>query len=190
MQKTIEGWAKIFYALRKKHWPLSFQKLDIHISFSPKSLWKSPFLPQRSWVSSLISHTASKVFLHPHVEVSVLFSNAQHLESLNRRFRNKKGPTNVLSFPGHERKIYHDHLALAALKPFFMGDLAFSHQCIQKESLLFNIPFESRLAHLMVHGVLHLCGHDHETPPEAQAMEALEIQTLNHFSYPNPYDDD
>lgn len=116
-------------------------------------------------------------------EVSILLTDAAHMQSLNRDFRQKDAPTNVLSFEsGQLRRIYlPDH------RPVLLGDIALGYEVLEKESQSSGISFENHLAHLLVHGMLHLLGYDHMNENDAQEMETLEIRVLSKFNIPNPY---
>jgi probable rRNA maturation factor len=118
----------------------------------------------------------------------LLFTSDAEVQTLNRQWRAKDQPTNVLSFPMLEHA---DLLALAADGPEEMlGDLALALETCTREAAEKSIPLEHHAAHLIVHGLLHLAGYDHETgPDDAAAMEALEIKALAMLGIPDPYGD-
>ncbi|KQO96229.1 rRNA maturation factor [Methylobacterium sp. Leaf92] len=117
------------------------------------------------------------------VEVSVLLADDATVQALNRTWRNKDKPTNVLSFPAAEQP---SQPGLA--RP--LGDVVLAYDTLVRESAEQSKPFEHHFAHLLVHGTLHLLGQDHETgEAEADAMEALEVAALRALGVPNPYDD-
>lgn len=101
------------------------------------------------------------------------------MASLNRRWRGKDHATNVLAFPLEEDSV-------AAHIP--LGDIVICPPVVQKEALDQEKPFIDRMAHMFVHGMLHLLGHDHESSGEAQTMEALEREALARLGYANPYE--
>jgi probable rRNA maturation factor len=111
----------------------------------------------------------------PDAVVTVLLAGDAEIADLNQRFRNKSGPTNVLSFP-----------APATARPQ-LGDLALAHGVCVREAAEQNKPLADHLAHLVAHGVLHLLGWDHRTDDEADAMEALERKVLSALGIPDPY---
>ena len=111
----------------------------------------------------------------PDAVVTVLLSDDASVAELNQRFRDKGGPTNVLSFP-----------APATARPQ-LGDLALAHGVCVREAAEQNKPLADHLAHLVAHGVLHLLGWDHRTDDEADAMEALERKVLAALGIPDPY---
>lgn len=126
---------------------------------------------------------------HPRLAASVLFTSDAEVRQLNADWRGKDKPTNVLSFPMLERA---DLLALAEKgPPQFLGDIALAHETCAREAAERGIGLADHAAHLLVHGFLHLAGHDHETAPEdAAAMEALEIKALALLGLGNPYEGD
>jgi len=107
--------------------------------------------------------------------VVVLLTSDDALADLNQRFRGKAGPTNVLSFPASANPENH------------LGDVALAHGVCAREAAEQGKGLDQHLAHLVVHGVLHLLGYDHETDGEAEAMEALERSILESLGVPDPY---
>lgn len=102
-------------------------------------------------------------------------------QRLNRSWRGKDAPTNVLAFPGGDPP--------ARGTPHVLGDVILSLTTIRHEAEEQHKPFADHLRHLVVHGVLHLLGHDHQDAAEAAAMEAREIAILAEFGVPDPYRD-
>jgi len=112
----------------------------------------------------------------PAGEVSVVLTDDAALRTLNRQWRAIDKPTNVLSFP--------------AAKPVgeaFLGDIVIAHETLARECAEENKVFLHHLAHLAVHGFLHLIGYDHTTDSEADAMEALESTIMTRLHMPDPY---
>ena len=123
---------------------------------------------------------------HDNLLVSLVLGDDAEVQTLNKQWRAKDRPTNVLSFPMLERG------ELLALEPEgppeLLGDIAIAHATCVREAAEKGIPLEHHAAHLIVHGLLHLAGHDHETcAADADAMEALEIKALAHMGIGNPY---
>jgi probable rRNA maturation factor len=116
------------------------------------------------------------------IELSILLTDDGAVRVLNRTWRGKDAPTNVLSFPsglGPED--------LPAGEALSLGDIALALETVEREAAAEGKPIEAHLAHLVVHGVLHLLGHDHEEEAQAAAMEALEVELLAGLGFPDPY---
>lgn len=120
--------------------------------------------------------------LRTDAEVSVLLTGDAAVADLNRRWRGKDGPTNVLSFPAAGP-------ADLPLSPM-IGDIALAYGTCRREAEEQRRPLLDHLQHLVVHGALHLAGHDHLTDADAERMEALEVKILAGLGVPDPYRDD
>jgi probable rRNA maturation factor len=114
-------------------------------------------------------------------EVGVLLTDDARIRDLNRSWRGKDTPTNVLSFPAPAGPGVHF--------PRYLGDLALAYETLAREAEDESKPLAHHFAHLVVHGVLHLLGHDHEAEDEAQVMEALEVKALATLGIADPYRD-
>lgn len=123
---------------------------------------------------------------NPRLTASLLFTSDAEVHTLNREWRAKDKPTNVLSFPMLERE---DLLALAADgPPELLGDIALAYETCAREAADKGISVEHHAMHLIIHGLLHLAGHDHEiSPAHAEVMEALETKTLAKMGIADPY---
>jgi probable rRNA maturation factor len=121
------------------------------------------------------------------IEISLLFTDDMEIQVLNRDYREKDSPTNVLSFP--DTALDADNLETAARfeEPLLLGDIAFAEETIAREATEQHKSFEDHLSHLVVHGTLHLLGYDHIEDDEAEEMESLEISILNILNINNPY---
>ena len=106
-------------------------------------------------------------------DFAILLADDRTLRRLNRDFRGKDKATNVLSFPA----------AAAA----YQGDIAIAYGVTRREAKAVGKSFADHAAHLVVHGVLHLAGHDHQRPKDAKVMEALEVKILARFGIADPY---
>ena len=91
----------------------------------------------------------------PDAELSVLLVDDRRIAAMNREFLDREGPTNVIAFPMQEGRF-------AELSPALLGDVVISVDTAAAEAERAGIAFERRLVELLVHGVLHLCGYDHE----------------------------
>jgi probable rRNA maturation factor len=114
-------------------------------------------------------------------EVSVMLTDDAHIQELNRTWRSKDKPTNVLSFPAPEQP--------GATGPRHLGDIALAYETLVREAEEESKDLAHHFAHLIVHGVLHLLGYDHEVEAEAEIMEALEVKALATLGIADPYRD-
>lgn len=123
---------------------------------------------------------------HKRLVIGVLFTGDAELQALNREWRGKDKPTNVLSFPMLERA---DLLAIGDKgPPEMLGDLAIARETVMREAEQKGIACADHVAHLVIHGLLHLAGHDHEIgEAEAETMEALERSALAKMGIADPY---
>ena len=113
-------------------------------------------------------------------ELSVVFTDDEHIRELNAGWRGKAKATNVLSFPAVQAR------PGDALPPM-LGDIVLAFETVVREAVLEGKPFDHHLSHLIVHGFLHLLGHDHEAEAEAEAMEAAERRILARLAIADPY---
>ncbi len=162
-------------------------QLDIDIEDWPAGEWEA--------LAERVAETAQGVteeLANPRLTASLLFTNDAEVHTLNREWRDRDKPTNVLSFPMFARA---DLLALTidgppGMPPIMLGDLALAYETCAREALDKGISVEDHASHLIVHGLLHLAGYDHEISDEdADAMEALEIAILAKMGIADPYAD-
>ena len=142
--------------------------LSVQYACNDEELSSLPTRPQvRRW--------AKKALEGESAEVTVRFVDAEEGQMLNREYRHKDYATNVLSFP---------YLP----NPQMAGDLVLCLPVVLKEAADQKKPVETHFAHLIVHGMLHLQGYDHETnEADAEFMEAREREILAALGYPDPY---
>jgi probable rRNA maturation factor len=125
------------------------------------------------------------------LEVSIRLTDDAEVRELNRLYRGKDKPTNVLSFPGDEALAGEVMAgAWAEGQPLLLGDVVVALETTVAEAAEMGRPVEAHLAHLIVHGVLHLVGYDHLDDDEAMCMEAIETRVLEALGYPDPYAED
>jgi len=117
----------------------------------------------------------------PHAELALALGDDALLRRLNRDYRRRDKPTNVLSFP------YVATPGVPAQSGRFLGDVAIARETLLAEAIAEGKPAAHHLSHLIVHGVLHLLGYDHEHAAEARRMEALERKVLAGLGIPDPY---
>lgn len=116
----------------------------------------------------------------PESELSLVFTDDAHIRLLNAGWRGKDRSTNVLSFPAFP------HGVRGAFPPL-LGDIVLAAETVAREAQAEGKPLVDHIAHLIVHGVLHLIGYDHESDAEAEEMEGLERQILAGLGIPDPY---
>ena len=122
------------------------------------------------------------------ISADILLTGDAEVHALNREWRGKDRATNVLAFPMLER----DELLNLAPDgpPELLGDIALALETCAREAADKGISLEHHTAHLIIHGLLHLAGYDHETSTaDARAMEALEINALAQMGIADPYGD-
>jgi probable rRNA maturation factor len=133
--------------------------------------WLPAAAELRRWAGAALGPRA------PRGEISVLLVGATRSRSLNARFRGRDRPTNVLSFPA----------AAAAQDGGLLGDLVICPAVLRAEARSQRKSARAHWAHLVVHGVLHLAGYDHEQERDARRMQRREIRVLRALGIANPY---
>jgi probable rRNA maturation factor len=152
--------------------------LDIMIEAGDWSrLEDAEALAQKAAEAALaVTYEADEAF-----EASVMLTDDAQIRELNRTWRAKDKPTNVLSFPAPEQP--------GLSGPRHLGDIALAYETLVRESEEESKELAHHFAHLIVHGVLHLLGYDHEVEAEADIMEGLEVKALATLGIANPYRD-
>ena len=131
----------------------------------------------------LLTQWAVKAFLDSNAEdcsVVIRVVDDEESHQLNRDYRGRDYPTNVLSFPFETP---------AFVGEKHLGDLVISAPVVRREAVEQNKPPLAHWAHMVIHGMLHLQGYDHETEQQAGEMESLEIRLLAELDFTNPYED-
>ena len=122
------------------------------------------------------------------VEVSILFTDDASIHLLNRDYRQKDKPTNVLSFAHFDKDFFEVPMSsLPPQMPMLLGDVILAYDTVVKEASDQNKNLDHHIMHLITHGVLHLLGLDHHIEEEAETMEALEVEILKQLGVSNPY---
>lgn len=137
------------------------------------------------WIKAALSEVAlsgeseqSQKLLNNEYELTLRIVNKNEIQTLNKTYRHKDKPTNVLSFPFE---------APAQVQLPLLGDVVICHDVVLEEAHQQQKTIENHWAHMVIHGVLHLIGYDHMDDSEAQSMENLEIQILNKLNIADPY---
>lgn len=105
-------------------------------------------------------------------DVAIVLADDDFIQRLNHQYRGKNKATNVLSFPNEEESL---------------GDIILAYETIEQEALTQGKDFKDHATHLIIHGILHLMGYDHENDEDAARMEAKEIKYLKQLGIKNPY---
>jgi len=148
-------------------------KIDLQLAMSDNSI---PGMAKfQSWVDA-----AADACCCDNMALTIRVTDAEESAELNTRYRNKSGPTNVLSFP------YEDP---PGMETNVLGDLVICASVVQNEAAEQHKSSDAHWAHMLVHGVLHLCGHDHIDQSGADKMESLETGIITGLGFPPPYDE-
>lgn len=156
--------------------PLTMTPVDVVVE---SALWAAEPGAEEA-VRRAIAAAAATVLALPAAagEVSVVLTDDAAVRSLNRQWRKIDQPTNVLSFPAPRS---------ATGTPSLLGDIAVAFETTAREAAAEHKPLSHHLAHLAVHGFLHLLGYDHESDEAADEMERLEARILARLDVPDPY---
>ncbi|MES2998352.1 MAG: rRNA maturation RNase YbeY [Pseudomonadota bacterium] len=146
------------------------------IKLAIQTMTRRSFIPNRYYLQrwankALINRTALTA-------LTIRLVNKKESAELNLRFRRKRGPTNILSFPFEPPPEIYSPL---------LGDLVICAPLLNQEAKQQEKTRLAHWAHLLIHGCLHLVGYDHMNPKDAHKMETLEIQLLEELGYDNPY---
>ncbi|MEH6702184.1 rRNA maturation RNase YbeY [Parasphingorhabdus sp.] len=120
------------------------------------------------------------------IEISVKLSDNAEVQTLNKAYRSKDKPTNVLSFPQIQPDLL-ETLANTDDGEALLGDIILAFETCRDEALAKDISLSTHVTHLIVHGTLHLLGYDHENETDAGVMENIEINALATLGIANPY---
>lgn len=113
-------------------------------------------------------------------ELSLVFTNDNEICKINAQWRHIEKPTNVLSFPAFP-------ISAGEMPGPMLGDIVVAYETVMREATDENKSFDDHLSHLIVHGLLHLMGYDHQTDEEAEEMEQLEREILHNLGIGDPY---
>ena len=148
------------------------RRLELDVSYAARRPWAPGSRQLSRWAA------AALVPMRRSAVLSVRVVGTARSRSLNARYRHKDKPTNVLSFAG---------AGLAPDGRYYLGELVICAPVVAQEAAAGAMPLESHWAHMIVHGVLHLLGFDHEMAAEAARMAARETQILDRLGFSDPY---
>ena len=163
----------------------------IQIELSREKPW-----PEADWEALATRAALAAVERTPHgelattralVEISVRLTSDEEVRQLNAQYRGKDRATNVLSFPMIQRDLLETVTQNSDDGEVLLGDIVLAHGVCACEAAERGIGVDQHLSHLMVHGVLHLLGYDHQGDLEADAMEAIERDALASLGIADPY---
>jgi probable rRNA maturation factor len=148
-------------------------KIDLQIAI------KNEFIPKKNdfkkWLDATVNETTSP---QKSTEICIRIIDTKESANLNKTYRHKSGPTNILSFDYEHEPKEETHL---------LGDLAICAPIVNKEAAEQKKPALAHWAHITIHGYLHLAGYQHQTKKQTEKMENLEIKILQNLGY-NPYE--
>ena len=157
-------------------------ELELQIATNTKTLpHPSKF---KEWVGVVFSNNNITAKHLDNLELTIRIVDQEEIIDLNYRYRHKKGSTNVLSFSGYLVESVEDGLEYNVL-----GDIVICAAVVEYEAKKQNKELLSHWAHMVVHGILHLLGYDHENEQEADIMENMEIILMHQLGFESPYKD-
>lgn len=143
--------------------------------------WPTDLIERLGEVADYVAAAAGDDWPTGETSVSVLLTDDDDMANLNKQWRDKEGPTNVLSFPAFEGFVNPDAQGQS------LGDIAIGLSIAEREAQEAGKSLADHVTHLWVHGLLHLIGHDHIEEDEAEEMEAIEISILAQLGIDDPY---
>ena len=130
---------------------------------SESNLWNKKIKKENFFFNSLVQFLPRKYrFIKKKVRLTLLLSNNKNIKKLNKRFRNKNKPTDVLSFPSEKK--------LNIKKSPYIGDIVISYEFMNRPKILNTLEFKSKVAKIFIHGFLHLLGYDHNKLKDFKKM--------------------
>ncbi|WP_022687925.1 rRNA maturation RNase YbeY [Sphingomonas phyllosphaerae] len=163
----------------------------IHIELTREDAW-----PEDAWEQRALAAARAAIGRTPHgdlltteahVEVSVRLTSDDEVQGLNRQYRDKDRPTNVLSFPMVQSDLIDTVSQNSDDGEVLLGDIVLAYGVCAREAAERNITPADHFTHLVVHGCLHLLGYDHMTDDEGDAMEQIERDALADLGIADPY---
>lgn len=170
------------------------KKDRLNVTIKPANpAWESFLSAQRKIFFAQITESALRetrlfVSLKQDIFLTIFFVDNIMIQTLNREYRQKNAPTDVLSFPVYST----EEINRGVLKnepELHLGDLFIAREYCLADAENMKIPFQNHIAHMVTHGVLHLCGYDHMTASEAAVMEKQEKNILAQYDIADPFRD-
>ncbi len=164
----------------------------IETDLSIEAVW-----PKEDWQAICNRAVAAALAIAPYsailetqatVSVSIRFADNDEVQGLNKGYRNKDKPTNILSFPMVQRDML-DAVTNTNDGEILLGDMILAYEICADEAAEKHVSLSQHVSHLIVHGTLHLLGFDHMNDADAEHMEALEVKALASMGLANPYSD-
>ena len=150
---------KVNLVIEHKNWKSRYPKVNLFLTNSVKKILSSIF--------------SSRIIAF---EISILLTGTKNMKNLNKKFRKINKDTDVLSFPAEEKNFFKKNLKLK--KKIYLGDIALSYQYIEVITKKQNISFDNYFKKMLVHGVLHLIGHEHDSLKKYKKMNLLEQKII------------
>lgn len=166
---------------------------NIDLDISANSVWDDQFPDYTARIAAcfelIMKHVpqARNFDQIPHLELSILLSDDQNIQVLNKNYLDKNKATNVLSFPALSEEDINISLMRDSEIPVVLGDIIFAFETIKGEASAQGKSFSDHFCHLCLHGMLHLLGYNHIEAGQADEMEALEKRLLSKLSIDDPY---
>ena len=159
---------------------------EIEIAISLRDSAWSTALPDAAAVARRAAAAALDAVpeLSGQVELGVVLADDAFVRTLNRDYRGQDRATDVLSFPIHEQPA---EIRPQTELPLMLGDVVLARETVQRDSASAGVGLADRVSHLVIHGVLHLLGHDHDEPVAERRMRALESRALLALGLSDPY---
>ena len=139
-------------------------------------------IPSAEEIRRWVERAASRELRDPHLEISVRVVDEREMQNLNREYRGRDNPTNVLSFPAGDIE------GLPTGVSPVLGDVVVCAAVVEREAAEQGKAASDHWVHMLIHGVLHLLGHDHTEVSEAEAMERQERTILADLGVADPYE--
>jgi probable rRNA maturation factor len=160
------------------------KKIQIDIVVQSQ-LWKAE--PRAAAIVRKAISTAANAASTARAELAIVLTDDSAIQALNRDWRGYDSPTNVLSFPATTPKRRSSPRRVESRPPALLGDIVIAFETTAREATRERKPLKHHLAHLAVHGCLHLLGYDHENTRDAKKMESFEVEILAGLGVPDPY---